>query len=206
MKYKKKNDKFDSIWCAVHYRKQSILVATAYIPPGDVNERDEFIKTFESAINFAKKNNMKGVLFVGDLNGRSTLWGDSRTNKNGGTLEQYIGNKLVKILNNGEKTFYSVNGSSVIDLCMTTDQITNWKSTFYTDTDVELLTGYPSRGHVPTYAKFVLPSSYSTEKVTTFKLDDVNWKKWRDSLEDKLRDMSFRTTQHSKIPLQRGII
>ena len=29
-----KNEKFDSIRCAVQYRKQSILVATAYIPRG----------------------------------------------------------------------------------------------------------------------------------------------------------------------------
>ena len=100
-----KNEKFDSLWCAVQYRKQSILVATAYIPPEDVNEMEEFINTFGSAINFAKENNMKGVLFVGDLNARSTLWGDSRNNKNGVTLEHYIENKLVKILNNGGKNF-----------------------------------------------------------------------------------------------------
>ena len=127
--------------------------------------------------------------------------GDSRTNKNGGTLEHYIKNKLVKILNHGETIFYSVNGSSVIDLCMTTDQLTNWKTTFYTDTDAELLTGYPSRGHVPVYAKLVLPSSYSLEKVTTFKFDDVNWKKRRDSLEDKLCDMSFPDNPIFKDPI-----
>ena len=69
-----KNEKFYSIWCAVQYRKQSILIATAYIPPGDVNEMEEFINAFGSAINFAKQNNMKGALFVGDLNARSTLW------------------------------------------------------------------------------------------------------------------------------------
>ena len=66
---------------------------------------EEFNNTFGSAINFAKENNMKGVLFVGDLNARRTLWGDSRTNKNGGTLEHYIENKLLKILNNDEKLF-----------------------------------------------------------------------------------------------------
>ena len=84
---------------------------------------------------------------------------------------------------------------------MTTDQLTNWKSTFYTDTDAELLTGYRSCGHVPVYAKFVLTSSYSTEKVTTFKLDDVNWKEWRDSLEGKLRDMTFPVNPIFKDPI-----
>ena len=162
------NKKFDSIWCAVQYHKQPILVATAYIPPGEVNIMEEFIITFESAIDFAKANNMKGVLFVGDLNARSTLWGDSLTNNSGSTLERYIENKLVNILNNGENTFYAVNGSSVIDLCMTTDQLANWKSTFYTDTEAELLTGSPSHGHVP--LKCYLPSFSSTEKVTAFKI------------------------------------
>ena len=59
---------------------------------------EEFIITFGSAIDFAKDNNMKGVLFVGDLNFRNTLWGDSLTNKNGGTMKHYIENKLVNIL------------------------------------------------------------------------------------------------------------
>ena len=84
---------------------------------------------------------------------------------------------------------------------MTTDRLTNWKSTFYTDTDAELLTGYSSRLHIPVYANFVLPSSYSTEKVTTVKLDDVNWKKWRDSLEDKFRDLSFPDNSIFKDPI-----
>ena len=142
---------------------------------------------------------MEGVLFVGDLNARSISWGDSLTSKNGGTVEHYIEKKLVNILNNGEKTSYAVNSSSVIDLCMTTDQPTNWTSTFYADPYAELLTGYPI--YVPVYAKFVLPSSSTTEKLTTFKLDDVDWKKWRDSLENKLRDVSFPNNQIFRDPI-----
>ena len=113
---------------------------------------------------------------------------------------------LLNILNNDEKSFYAVNGSSVIDLCTSTDQLTNWKSTFYIDTDAELLTVYPSGGHFPVYIKFVLPSSSTTEKVTTFKFDDVDWNKWRDSREDKLRDMSFPDNPMFEDPLQHGII
>ena len=136
-----------------------------------------------------------------DLNARRTLRGDSLTNKSGGTLEPYIENKLVNILNNDEKTFYAVNGSSLIDQCMTSDQLTNWKSRFYTNTDAELLTGNPSRGHVPVYAKFVLPSSSSTGKVTTFKLDEVDWKNWRKCLEETLRDMFFPDNPIFKDPI-----
>ena len=51
------------------------------------------------------------------------------------------------------------------------------------------------------HAKFVLPSSSSTEKVTTFKLDDVDWTKWRNSLEDKHRDVSFPDNPIFKDPI-----
>ena len=56
-----KKEKIDSIWCAVHHRKQSVLLATAYIPPVEVNG---MIISFGSAIDFVKENNMKGLLFV----------------------------------------------------------------------------------------------------------------------------------------------
>ena len=80
---------------------------------------EEFIITLGSATVFPKENNMKGVLFVGDFNAISTLWGESLTNKNVCTLKQNIENKLVNKIINGEKTFYAGSGSSVIDLCMT---------------------------------------------------------------------------------------
>ena len=102
-----------------------------------------------------------------------------------------------------EKTRFTLSMVAQLSLSviMTTDQLANWKSTFYTDTEAELLTGYPNRGHVPVYAKFDLPSLSTTEKVTTFKLDCVDWTKWRDSLEDRLRDLSFPDYQKFKDPI-----
>ena len=45
---------------------------------------------------------MTRVIFVGDLNARSLLWGDTRCNKSGGMLEHIVEKPEVNILNYGE--------------------------------------------------------------------------------------------------------
>ena len=66
------------------------------------------------------------------------------------------------VLNNDESTFYAVNGKSVIDLTMITDKLTDLCYTQYTDTESEVLTGYPNRGHVPVFSVFKNPISSPT--------------------------------------------
>ena len=145
---------FDSVWCAVNFHNLSFLLATAYIPPIADAKMKEFLSTLDKARSLAKLINMKGVLFAGDLNARNLLWEDIRNNSSGSLLEQYIEEESVEILNDGQPKFYSTNGSSVIDLFMTTEELCGWKTTMYTDLDTELLTGYPNRGHVPVFANW----------------------------------------------------
>ena len=45
---------------------------------------------------------------------------------------------------NSEPTFYAVNGKSVIQLTIITDKLTDLCYTQNTDTEIELLTGYPA--------------------------------------------------------------
>ena len=81
---------------------------------------------------------------MGDLNARSLLWGDTRCNKNGKMLEHFVEKPEVNFLNDGEYTFHAANGTSNIDLFIVTDSITSWNFSLYTDTEVELFTGYPN--------------------------------------------------------------
>ena len=97
--------KFDSVWCAVNFHNLSFLLATAYIPPIADTKMKEFLSNLDKARSYAKLNNMKGVLFVGDLNARNLLWGDIRNNSSGSLLEQYIEEESVEILNDGQPTF-----------------------------------------------------------------------------------------------------
>ena len=190
MRYKFQSKNFDSVWCAVNFHNLSFLLATAYIPPIADTKMKEFLSTLDKARSYAKLNNMKGVLFVGDLNARNLLWGDIRNNSSGSLLEQYIEEESVEILNYGQPTFYSINGSSVIDLFMTTEELCGSKTTMYTDLDTELLTGYPNRGHVPVFAKWELNYSSQDGKVTKFDLEKTDWQIWQSILEEKMHSFT----------------
>ena len=87
------------------------------------------------------------------------------------------------ILNNGEKTFLSSNGSSVIDLCIVSGRIaTQVGFELTTDPNVELFTGAPQRGHIRLIVKCNL--SRTTEEGNTKPwLLKADWEAWQNVLE-----------------------
>ena len=121
----------------------------------------EFLSTLDKARSYAKLNNIKGVLFVGDLNARNLLWEDIRNNSSGSLLEKYIEEESVEILNDGQPTFYSINGSSVIDLFMTTEELCGWNN--YSSQD---------------------------GRVTKFDLENTDWQNWQSILEEKMNSFT----------------
>ena len=97
-------------------------------------------------------------------------------------LEHFVEKPEVNILNDGEFTFHAANGTSIIDLFIVTDSITSWNFSLYTDTEVELFTGYPNRGHVPGFVNFDITIKSSNRK-TKFDLENADWDRWREALE-----------------------
>ena len=83
-----------------------------------------------------------------------------------------IWNKQINIINNGKK-YFSHYQQQLSSRCVNIDQIVNWESTSYTDTDEELLTGCPSLGNITVYAKFDTPISSTTKVLLKFKFDEV---------------------------------
>ena len=60
------------------------------------------------------------------------------------------------ILNNGDPTFNSTNGSNIIDLCLFYGRIVSQNEhNLTTDEYVELFTGAPNRGHLPVLVDFI---------------------------------------------------
>ena len=109
--------------------------------------------------HYSVANKLSGNIFVGDINARSSLWGDTRNNTCGDILEAYIEEADLLVMNNGEPTFRAVNGKSVNDLTITPDKLTDLCYTQYTDTETELLTGYPNRRHVSVFSVLKIPNS-----------------------------------------------
>ena len=133
-------------------------------------------------VNFYHQHSLGGVLFLGDCNARHCLWGDSICNPNGYLLLESLSAED-NILNNGEKTVLSSNGSSVIDLCIVSGRIaTQVGFELTTDPNVELFTGAPQRGHIPLIVKCNL--SRTREKANTKPwLQKADWEAWQNVLE-----------------------
>ena len=130
-----------------------IIFGTAYLKPNETASREKFIKQREKVVNFYHQHNLDGVLFLGDCNARHRLWGDRICIPNGYLLLESLSAED-NILNNGEKTFLSSNGSSVIDLCTVSGRIaTQVGFELTTNPNVELFTGAPQRGHIPLIVK-----------------------------------------------------
>lgn len=65
----------------------------------------------------------------------------------------------MKVLDNIQNnTFVCVNGGSLIDIIITTTNTVNLYVNQYTDDEVELFTGTPSRGHLPVWTEMNLKS------------------------------------------------
>ena len=97
-------------------------------------------------------------------------------------MEHFVEKPEVNILNDGEYTFHAAIGTSIIDLFIVTDSTTSWNFSLYTDTEVELLTGYPNRGHVPVFVAFDITIKSSNRK-TKSDLENADWDRWRVALE-----------------------
>ena len=66
---------------------ESFILATAYIPPNDEDSIKDFFNSLENVRAYAHGNNLTGVIFVGDLNTKGHLWGDTRCNNSGEIVE-----------------------------------------------------------------------------------------------------------------------
>ena len=133
-------------------------------------------------VNFYHQHNLDGVLFLGDCNARHCLWGDSICNPNGYLRLESLSAEDNN-LNNGEKTFLSSNGSSVIDLCIVSGRnATQVGFELTTDPNVELFTGAPKRGHIPLIVKCNL-SRTTEEGITKPWLQKADWEAWKNVLE-----------------------
>ena len=122
----------------------SFILATANIPPNAEDCIKDFVIHWKAYVH---RSNKTGVFVVGDLNAKSLLWRDIRCKKSGemfGMLEQFVEKPEENILMDGEFRFHAATGAFNIDLFFVTDSITKWKFSLYTDTEVELFTGYPN--------------------------------------------------------------
>ena len=172
---------YDIIWILTVVTGPEIIIGTAYLKPNETFLREKVKEQREKVVNFYDQQNLVGVLFLGDWNARHCLCGDSICNPNGYLLLENLSAED-NILNNGEATFLSSNGSSVIDLCVASGRTaTHVGLELTTDPNIELFTGPPQRGHIPLIVKCNL-SRMTEEESSKPWLQKADWEAWQNVL------------------------
>ena len=144
---------------------------------------DNCIKQREKVVNSYHQLNLDEVLFLGDCNARHCLWGDSMCNLNRYLLLE-TPSAQDNFLDNGEATFLSSNGSSVIDLCILSGKIaTQAPFELKSDPSIELFTGVPQRGHIPLIVKCNLSRTTEEENSKPW-LQKADREPWQNVLEE----------------------
>ena len=92
------------------------VVSTAYVQTENLDGAKNVMKLLENCKKLVDDSKMISCLFFRDLNARHQYWGDTKSNCLGEEKVKIV--NTYSILNNGEPTFISTNGSSTIDLCL----------------------------------------------------------------------------------------
>ena len=100
-------------------------------------------------MTFSTEHNLE-LLPAGNINARHPMWVDRSTNEHGRTLMNapHDSSRLLNALNDGQPTFVTTNGSSVIDLFITSERLTETTNFIMVDHETEMFAGAPTRGHL----------------------------------------------------------
>ena len=131
---------------------------------------------------------------MGDFNCRHEAWNDTTQNQNGQLFHDYIElAEHLTVASPNTPTFSCINGSSIIDLCITSPNHLPSLSNIIADNTIKLFTGAPNRGHFSVTWEWLV--SNSAKKQVKWDLNIINWEDWCQTLDEtsltKLRDIEI---------------
>ena len=187
------NAPIDPVWTIVTINRIPMLLGAVYIPPTSSPKLQPFISQLEEAAAFSTRHNLE-FLLAGESNARHPMWGDRSTNEHGRTLVNALhdASRVLNVINDGQPTFVSTNGSSVIDLFIMSEKINETTNFIIVDHEAELFTGAPTKGHLPVW----MNKKGEDTKEVKFKKDlkNANWKGFYECVESLLTErIDFKT-------------
>ena len=190
------NSDGDIIWVLITLPSGSrSMVGSVYFNPSKSNsDFENLIKNMVKAIQFRKSQGISHIIVLGDWNARHMEWGDKVSNRRGKILQNFLDNErqcndIALIHPNGE-TFKSTNGGSVIDLCLMDTKLISSLMHSSIDSEVELFSGAPIRGHFPITHVLSVPQGGSKAANDSRKLsldmEKTDWELWQKSLDQTI--------------------
>ena len=144
------NGEIDDVFAVFKLLSTTFMIGCIYIKPEQKHEIEILKNTLLKALAFKEKHKIQECIFMGDFNARHHFWGDHRYNDAGLSLCNFLTSNNLHVLNSKEATFTSINGgSSVIDLYISSGQISHLSVSTAVDYETELGSGAPDRGHYP---------------------------------------------------------
>lgn len=173
----------DMLVCVSKIGGHRYFICSVYSPPDNKAKLKEIMSAISKIQNQMSTLKVTGLLVVGDLNARHQAWGDHSHNTAGTEVQNFINNSNLHVVcEHNSPTFLCDNGSSHIDILITTSNLARLVSHQSTDMKVELFTGAPRRGHVPLITELTIQRQTSNQQ-KYYKWAKADWTKFEAVLE-----------------------
>lgn len=178
----------DACWGLVHIYNKRLIVGSVYVKLNVKPAISEVLKMIKAAQQKQTQLKAAGIILTGDFNARHIAWGDSTCNEYGKELFNSLDTTKYSICSSQSPTFLSANGSSNIDLTIISNNLIDSVSSCTTDTEVELFSGAPTRGHVPVLTDINIRGNFAPkESKETLDISKMNWEKWKSGIERNIQ-------------------
>ena len=172
----------DTSWGLAVIGNKRYIVASIYLKLNYPEGVQEILNMMQAADEMAKRLRSSGIIVVGDFNARHTAWGDRINNDYGKQLVEKLDYTKFSICHSNSPTFLAANGSSVIDLMIVSNNLSD-SSTCITDDQVELYSGAPLRGHVPLISTITTRADIQQNVTEKLCIKNVKWEEWSKDLD-----------------------
>ena len=153
-------ENIDIVFARIIRENKTFLVGADYIPPDDQASFDLLLKSLTFCVAFCNEHTINNGILMGDFNCRHEAWNETTRNQNSQLLHEYIEPaEPLTGANPNTPTFSCVNGSGIIDLCITSANFLPFLSNIMTDNTIELFTGAPNPGHFPGIWEWLVSNS-----------------------------------------------
>ena len=179
----------DSCWGLILVHGKRYIIGSVYVKLDYNPAIPEILEMLKIAEQMQQKLKATGIILTGDFNARHRSWGDTVNCSNGKKLVESLDHSSYSICTSTTPTFLCVNSSgSFIDLAIISNRLVDSVSKCETNSEVELFSGAPKRGHVPLITEIIV-HEVKNKKVTT-KIDPstTNWQEWTNHIEDTINE------------------
>ena len=178
----------DSCWGLTVINGTRYILGNVYVNLEAISGVSHILSMLDRAQRLSSKLKAKGVILIGDMNARHQSWGDSTSNEYGKKLFEDLDNSQFTIMTANTPSFLCVNGSSFIDLVIISNSIASLVDKIETDTNIELFSGAPLRGHVPVIVHLESNSNETSPNIKKLSIKDVNWNDWSHDIEHAIEN------------------